>query len=427
MRMRRLLWVALGVTALLVAAYFVMGNPLMKKTEIPTARARKGEFLITLAATGEVQAKRAYTIVAPRIHNIQITWMAPEGSVVKAGDPVIRFDSTQQQADLAENQSGLQISQTALERQNEELTIQEKQLALELRRAQRTYDEQKHEAPKVAEEARLALEVAELNARAKLDQIRADIRKSELEVTRAKDKVNLAQKELEQMTLTAPLPGMAVYLEIWKGNTMGKVQEGDSPWPGQGLINIPDLSEMIVEATVSEVDASRVQPDQEAIITLDAFPDSHFKGKVVRKGTLARRKEQGSKINVFDVEIAILDHDERLKPGMSASSKIVIDRLENTVTIPLEAVFEVGDTTCVYLANRKARPVRVGRRNDMEIEIPAGLEGDETVCLIDPRFAKRGLPGDKATEPELNKGRTAGPAGPVPHRGERRTEKRSAR
>ena len=43
------------------------------------------------------------------------------------------------------------------------------------------------------------------------------------------------------MTIKAPIPGLVVYLEIWKGGTMDKVQEGDSPWPGQGLINIPDL------------------------------------------------------------------------------------------------------------------------------------------------------------------------------------------
>jgi len=418
--MRRLLWTCIGAAALVAVVYFLAGAPFAKKAEIPTAKAHKGEFLITLSATGEVQAKRAYTIVAPRIHNIQITWLAPEGTMVKAGDPVIRFDSTQQQADLAENQSNLQISQTALERAKQEYTIQEKQLALDLRRAQRAYDEQKHEAPKVADEAKLALEVAELNAHAKLDQIQADVHKSELEVARAKDKVGLAQKELEQMTLTAPIPGMIVYLEIWKGNSEGKVQTGDSPWPGQGLINIPDLTDMIVNATVSEVDASLVQTAQEAIITLDAFPDSHFKGKVARKGTLARRKEPNSKINVFDVEIAILDKDERPKPGMSASSRIIVDRVPNVVSVPLEAVFEVDGKPCVYLANRKMRQVTVGRRNDMEIEIPSGLDGTETVCLVDPRLARRGLPGEKATEPELNKGRTPAAGGPVPSASEKK-------
>jgi HlyD family secretion protein len=407
--MRRLLFGA-GALALLTGGFFLVQARFSRHVEIPTAQVRRGEFLISLTANGEVDAKRAYSIVAPRIRNIQITWMAPEGSTVKAGDTVIKFDATQQQAELAENESNLKINQTALERARQELAIQEKQLKLELQQAQRNYDEKRHDAPKVAEEARLQLELAELNAKAKLDQTRSDVQKAELEVQRAKDKVALASKELDQMTLTAPIPGMVVYLNIWKGNSEGKVQAGDSPWPGQGLINLPDLSEMIVKATVSEVDASRVQVGQEVIVSLDAFPEVKFKGVTNQKGTLARRKDQNSKINVFDVEIGIMDKDERLKPGMSATSQIVVERLANIVSVPMEAVFEVEGKPVVYLAGKKRRDIQVGRRTDMEIEVTAGLQGNERVCLVDPTQTRPGLPGEKATEPELNKGRTAAPA-----------------
>ncbi len=222
-----------GLLVLIVAAAVAAERLLSKPVEIPTATARKGEFLIGLNVTGEVDAKRAQTIVAPRIRNIQITWLAPEGSLAQKGDPLIRFDSSQQQADLNDNLSTLKINQTTLERAKQEYTIQEKQLRLNLQQAQRNYDEKKHEAPKVAEEAKLELELAELNNKAKLDQIQSDVQKAELEVQRAKDKVAQAQKELDEMTLTAPIPGMVVYLNIWKGNAEGKVQTGDSPWPSE--------------------------------------------------------------------------------------------------------------------------------------------------------------------------------------------------
>ncbi len=331
--------------------------------------------------------------------------MAPEGSVVAAGDPVIRFDSSQQQQELADQESQLKIAEKTLERERQEFSIQEKGLALDLRTAQRNYDEKKHEAPKVAEEAKLGLELAELKAEAALEQIRSDVQKAELEVQRARDKVTNARRELEQMTLNAPIPGMVVYLEIWKGSSMSKVQEGDSPWPGQGLINLPDLSEMMVKATVSEVDAGTVEPGQEALIRLDAIPDTTFRAKVEKKGTLARRKEDGSQVNVFDLEVAVLDRDERIKPGMSASARIVVARIPDVVSIPLEAVFESEGRPVVYLENKKPRDVVPGRRNDQEIEIVSGLTGGERVLLVDPAQAGRGLPGDKATEPELNQGR----------------------
>ncbi|MGH8014712.1 MAG: efflux RND transporter periplasmic adaptor subunit, partial [Candidatus Zixiibacteriota bacterium] len=381
-------------------------------SDIPVFDVRKGEFLIAQKVSGEIDAARAYVISAPRIRNLQITWLAKEGSRVKKGDPVVKFDATQQEADLADNQSDLKIKEQNLERARQEFTIQEKQLNLELQKAQRNYDEKKHEAPKLAEEAKLELELAQLNIQAKLDQIKSDVTKAELEVQRSSDKVETAQRELAQMTVMAPIPGMVVYLEIWKGSTMSKVQEGDAPWSGQGIVNLPDLSEMIVKATVSEVDASRVDSGLATLITVDAIPGQTFQGIVTKKSTLARRKDPSSKINVFDVEIAIQNESDLLKPGISASARIVIDRVPDVISVPLEAIFEKEGETVVYLENKKQRKVEVGRRNDMSIEIISGLEGGETICLIDPTLDESELPGEKATEPEINKGRQPRPQRP---------------
>ena len=406
--MKRWITVAIIVVVILGGAYGV--NAIFSTSvDLPSAVAGRGEFVISLKANGTVDAKRAYTVSSPRIRGLQITWLAPEGSMAKEGDPIIRFDATQQMADLKDNQSTLKINQSSLERSQKEYEIQEKQLLLEKQRAQRKYDEMKHEAPALAEEARLELELASLNFQAKLDQITSDIDKAKQEVARAQDKVALAQKELEQMSILAPIPGMVVYLEIWKGGSMSKVQEGDSPWPGQGLVNLPDLSEMIVKAAVSEVDAAAVDSGQLVNITLDAFPGVTYKGVVTKKGTLARKKDRNSMINVFDVEVLFLEQDENLKPGMSASSRIIVEQIPDVVSVPLESVFEKDGKTVVYVNGDKKREVTVGRRNDMIIEIVDGLAGGEKVCLVDPTLDEQGLPGDRATEPELNEGR-----GPVP-------------
>lgn len=397
---------------ILFGGYYGVNAIFTRSSDMPVFDVRRSEFLIAQKVSGEVDAARAYVISAPRIRNLQITWLAKEGSRVKKGDPVVKFDATQQEVDLADNQSDLKIKEQNLERAKQEYTIQDKQLKLELQKAERNYDEKKHEAPKLAEEAKLELELAQLNFQAKLDQIKSDVTKAELEVQRSLDKLEQAQRELNQMTMLAPIPGMVVYLEIWKGSTMSKVQEGDAPWSGQGIVNLPDLSEMVVKATVSEVDASKVDSGLSALITLDAIPGQVFQGVVTKKSTLARRKDPNSKINVFDIEIAIEDESELLKPGMSASARIVIDRLPDVVAVPLEAVFEKEGQTVVYLENKKQRKVEVGRRNDMSIEIVSGLEGGETICLIDPTLDEPQLPGEKATEPEINKGRQVRPQRP---------------
>ncbi|MFH1373895.1 MAG: efflux RND transporter periplasmic adaptor subunit [bacterium] len=402
--MKKAVFAAVALIVIL-GGYYGVNAIFTTSYEIPMTKASRGEFVIALNENGSVDARRAVTLSAPRIRGLQITWLAPEGTMVVTGDPLIKFDATKQDADLSENESNLKIMLTALDRARQEHTIQEKQLRLDLEKARRNYDEKKHEATRVAEEAKLELELAELNIDAKLDQLKSDVEKAEVEVDRARDKVELARKELAQMTLMATIPGLVVYLEIWKGGTMGKVQEGDSPWPGQGLINLPDLSEMMVKTTVSEVDASKVDTGQMVEVTLDAIPDVQYQGLVTKKSTLARKKEYNSRINVFDVEVSIRDNDERLKPGMSASCFIIIDRTSDVTSVPLEAVFENEGETVVYMKNKKKREVTVGRRNDLAIEIIDGLEGGEEICLIDPTLEETGLPGDKATQPEINKGR----------------------
>ncbi|MFH1688108.1 MAG: efflux RND transporter periplasmic adaptor subunit [bacterium] len=404
--MKKLIYAAV-VIAIVLGGYLIVNALFTPSYEIPTMSVSKGEFLLSLNVNGEVDAKRAYTLSAPRIRGLQITWLAPEGSTVAEGDPVIRFDATEQTADLANYESELKIKQAALERARKEYTIQDKELRLSLEKARRNFDEQKHEAPRVAEEARLELELAELNFDAKLEQLKGDVDKTEVEVQRARDNRDLSQKELDQMTMMAPIPGLVVYLEIWKGGTMSKVQEGDSPWPGMGLVKLPDLSEMIVDVAVSEVDANKVDSGQEVVVVLDAFPNIEFSGIVTKKAILAHKKDQNSKINVFDVEVAIQESDQRLKPGMSASCNIVMERVGQAISVPIEAVFEKEGRAVVYLQNKKEVAVQVGRRNDVAIEITDGLQGGEVICLLDPTLGEQGLPGDKATEPELNKGRTS--------------------
>lgn len=393
------------VGAVVLGGYFGVNALFTKSFEIPTVEVTQGPLRITQQVTGRVDASRAFTVSAPRIRGLQITRLADEGAMAEVGDTLIQFDATQQMADLADHQSTLKIRQTTLARAEQEYMIQKKNLELDKQKAERKYDEQKHEAPRLAEEARLELDLAQLNYQGKLDQLTGDVEKAELEVQRARDQVTMEERDLAQLTITAPIPGMVVHLDIWKGGQMSKVQEGDSPWPGQGLVNLPDLSEMIVKATVSEVDAAKVDTAQKAIVTLDALPDQRYDGKVIKKSTLARRKDPSSKINVFDLEIAILDKDDQLKPGMSAAARIIISRIDEVIKVPLEAVFEKDGRTMVYLSNKREVEVTVGRRNDMEIEIIEGLSGDETVCLVDPTLDELGQPGDRATEPELNRGR----------------------
>jgi hypothetical protein len=98
----------------------------------------------------------------------------------------------------------------------------------------------------------------------------------------------------------------------------------------------------------------------------------------------------------------VLDGDERLKPGMSAQAKIIIDKVDSVLSIPLEAVFEREGKTIVYMKDKDRQEVTLGRKTSMMIEVVDGLQSGDQICLLDPTIGEAGLPGDKASEPEIN-------------------------
>ncbi len=353
--------------------------------EVPTISVSRGNFVLSLSENGRLAAKRKVTISAPRIRGgLTIVKLAKEGSMVEKGDFLIQFDATEQETKLRDAQSELKIARANLEKAEAQYEMDIKQLELELKKAERNYSEKLSEAPIIRKEAELELEIAKLNYDSRKRSLKADIEKMRVEVEKAQDKKEQAERDLEKMTITAPIPGLVVYQETWRGGSMAKIQEGDTPWSGQSLIELPDLSAMIVETTVSEVDVSKVQTGQKVDIRLDAIPGPIYTGSVTDIGTLAHRKEHGSQINVFDVEVTIDTTDERLKPGMSAKADIIIDVYEDVLSVPLEAVFERDDTTVVYTQGGKKIPVALGARNDNGVIITSGLVEGDRIALIDP-------------------------------------------
>jgi len=167
---------------------------------------------------------------------------------------------------------------------------------------------------------------------------------------------------------------------------MKKVQIGDSPWPGMPIIGIPDLSLMQASTIVNEVDISRIEKGQNVIITVDAIEGKVYYGKISRVAPLARREET-TNVKVFDVEVTIDSTDVQLLPGMTCQCQVITGRIQDVVSIPLQAVFQKEGETVVYVMgprSYKKREVKVGAKNNDRIIIVEGLEEGESVCLRDP-------------------------------------------
>lgn len=392
-------WLALGIASVIIlfVIFWNVGSP---SADVASYTVTKGEFVVNIETKGELTALNSQAVAVPRSirHNVQIIRMAPEGSVVKAGDFLVQFDPTQARQEFDEKNNELQNALAELASQKASIASNMAQLQSALQtqkysheQAKLRFEQMKFEAEAKRREQEINLRKAELalkqadekiESQKKIDQ--ANLEKARLQVERAKLRMQEAERDLESYTLKAPIDGLVVYKEIWGPSGRAKVKVGDTPWRGMPLVEIPDLSVMQVKTSVNEVDVSRVAKDQQVRIKLDALPEPDFYGSVSQIATLASRK-RNSNIKEFEVMVLVDGTDPRLKPGMSASLEIITDKMDDVLSVPLESVFEKDGKTIVYIAgSNKPVEVEVGQKNADFVAIKSGLEPGQRICLRDP-------------------------------------------
>jgi multidrug efflux pump subunit AcrA (membrane-fusion protein) len=188
----------------------------------------------------------------------------------------------------------------------------------------------------------------------------------------------------ESLTIKSPGDGLVIYKEIRGSGGFAKVKTGDMVWYGQDLMDIADLSVMLVKSRINELDASQLVVGQQAIIKLESLPEATFYGTVSQIATLATRR-RNSDMKDFDVMILIDGNDPRLKPGMTAGVEIITDRLDAAIYAPLEAVFEKENRTVVYReGSTESVTVKLGPQNGNSVVIASGVRAGDRICLRDP-------------------------------------------
>lgn len=396
-------------------------------TELPTYRVDLDDFTVTITETGELQATSSVGVSAPRIRtrNLQIVQLAEKGSIVEKSDTLIVFDGTEMRKAIDEAENKLEIARANRDKSLAGMASSMAALEASLQNSRAGYrlaelrlEQMQFEAEVKRQEVQLQLEQASINleqAEEKIEQQKkiddADRRTLDLQVRQAEADLEKAQEDYSKLTVQAPQPGLVVYKKIWKGGDFSEVQVGDQPWPGQSLIELPDLSQMEVLTSVSEVDVSRVKPGQKAAIVLDAFPERTFQGEVTDVATLARLDESSSgEVKVFDVEVTVHESDPILKPGMTVSATIIVDEADSVLSVPLDAVFTEGENQIVYKVRGGATEVVTGLRNDNFVIIEEGLEEDDLVYLVDPNkpFDEEAWSGGKQQQAKKNGGNGGG-------------------
>ena len=312
-------------------------------------------------------------------------------------------------AQLESEKATIASNMAQLESQLESENYSYEQAELSLKMMQFEAEARKQEYELNMKKAEVALSQAGEKIKSQKIIDRATLMKAELNVRQAEMELKEAEEALDKLTLRAPIDGLVVYKEIWSGSGLKKVQVGDTPWPGMPVIGIPDLSVMQAKMTVNEVDISKLEKGLNALITVDALEGKAYYGKVTRVAALARR-EESTNVKVFDVEVTLDSTDGELRPGMTCACQVITGRIQDAMSIPLQAVFQKDDTTVVYVMGSrspKMRSVAIGDKSSDRIVIMAGLEEGELVCLRDPTIPLNEIGGESESVAPVSKPKTS--------------------
>lgn len=198
------------------------------------------------------------------------------------------------------------------------------------------------------------------------------------EVAAAEARVAAAQSTLNMAYLIAPFDGTI---------TQANPAVGDQVATGAAGYRIDDLSHLLVDVQVSEVDINSVAMGQTATLTFDAILGKEYHGDVVQVGQ-AGDTVQG--VVSFTVTIELTDTDELVKPGMTAAVNVVVEEVKDVILIPNRAVRLAEGNRVVYLLvdNQPVQvKVQLGSSSDLESVIVEGdiKEGD-LIILNPPSF-----------------------------------------
>jgi multidrug efflux pump subunit AcrA (membrane-fusion protein) len=399
-------WVA-RICVLLLLAGAGFGVYRLRKAQagasFPNTPVRKGEFLVLIRCRGGLAASRSVGVYTPVVPNLRIAWVAPAGEGVKAGDPILRFDSSTAQQQLMQKQMQLKQAEATLDQAlaQAKTTVQQDQTDL----ADVTFS---------VERARVQVEQAAIRSRLQGDASRIDLKVAEQKLkvqdatvglhqasdksriaslTRQRDQVRtdveITKSRIAEMELKAPISGVLTL----KTNCSGAITSadckpykvGDSVSSNMVLGQIPDLTTLEMDAKLEEADRGRITVNQDVLVRVDAIPELAIPAKVRAVSSLAEISTDYPYTRSFRAYASILRPDARLRPEMNGGMDIIVSRIPDAISIPSKALFTRAGKPIVYLAEKgryRAVEVEVQARNPDEVAI-SGISAGSTVALVD--------------------------------------------
>ncbi len=309
-----------------------------------------------IEANGIVEPRVATEIrseISGRIEGI----LVEEGDTVEKGDPLIELDRNTLRNELTEAERNLQAYRLRMEQAERNF----RRLA--------ALSEQEFARESELEDAETAFELARL----------------ELEVRETR--VETARDNLDKATILAPQAGVVSELAVNEGQV---IVGATSVNEGTLLMKVSDMSELVVRASINEVDVNRLKEAGQVILEFDSIPDLEIEGSITEISRFGQ-SEDGRR--VFPVEVAFGAVDERLRVGISADMTFPVALAEEVPAVLVSAVFDIDGTPSIVMVdaegNKTFREVETGLSDNQYVQIVSGAKPGERISLTRPTGMQR--------------------------------------
>ncbi len=349
----------------------------------------RGDLVTRMLLTGELVAEEAEPLVVPNanIWPVQIRWLAEDGIEVEAGEKLVDFDNSQltsslEQKRIQETEAANRLdslrAQAASEEARAGFELEQKRAALDKARLlaeipEGLLDERAYRKRQL-DRRTAALELAE--AESKLEATRraqaAEIEIQRIALDKARGDVTSSEARIGLLSLAASRAGILILENSWREDR--PYQAGDSIHPGSVVGRLPNLSTMIVEADLFDVDDGRVAAGMPVVATLDAFPELAFGGRIRDVSTIADQPRSRSRRRFFRVRVDLDRLDlERMRPGMSV--KVLIEHNhQDALLVPRRSLDVSRSAPRALLADGTWAPVALGACDAVRCVVASGLD-----------------------------------------------------
>lgn len=399
--------------------------------EVQLVEVGRRNFEVVIDELGVVEATRTLNVVAP--FSARIVRISDSGSPVKKGDVVAVLDTREVSDRLKDQVERLKVKKKELEGLVEELQIALRSNLLDISSAQAQLDLARVQLEDVnlklgdieylrsreivaddqVRDAASNMRRTQINTLARDMGLRSQVTGSlstekskeiRIERTGLQGREMLARilestDRIKEAEVRAPVDGLFLRHARWNWQTRRNQerQVGEQVGEGEALGRIPDLSSMVIRSQVPESEMLRVRPGAEVTLTFESLGNLRLPGRVVRMASLAIERETspGGQIaasgqqltgeRVFEIEVEATEPEPRLKPGLTARVRILLESRENLLTVPLAAVHARSGRYFVVARDERGRPVRrevkVGSSNRTHVEILDGVREGETLLV----------------------------------------------